>query len=102
MKEYQQWFKKAEEDIYTIELLIKDVDAPVSVICFHLQQAEEKYLKAYLVARNIFFPKTHDLSKLINLCLKFNKIESIAIRLSEFGVSPRYPDSFNDLILSGA
>lgn len=106
MKNYEKWFKKAEEDIYTAKLLLKETDSPVCIICFHSQQAAEKYLKAYLVVRNIDFPKTHDLKILINICLtfnqKFSEIEKISSRLSEFGTYPRYPDAFDDIVLSHA
>ena len=103
MKEYEKWFKKAENDLFATKHLIEIHDAPYDICCFHAQQAAEKYLKSYLVSKNIEFPKTHDLKKLIELCLQFNvKFENvfkIAKRLTEFGVTPRYPDGFDDLIL---
>jgi HEPN domain-containing protein len=106
MKEFEKWFKKAENDLYTVQLLLKDDNCKPDICCFHSQQAAEKYLKAYLVSRNREFPFTHDLKKLIDLCgvinLKFLEIEKIAERLSEFGVTPRYPDAFDDLVLSDA
>ena len=91
MKNYEKWFKKAEEDIYTAKLLLKETDSPVCIICFHSQQAAEKYLKAYLVVRNIDFPKTHDLKILINICLTFNQkfFRLIHIILSAF-VAKKY------------
>jgi HEPN domain-containing protein len=36
--------------------------------CFHSQQCAEKYLKAILVAKDVEFPKTHDLLILNTLC----------------------------------
>ncbi|MEA3283008.1 MAG: HEPN domain-containing protein [Euryarchaeota archaeon] len=39
-------------------------------VCFHCQQAVEKYLKAFMVKHQIEFPKTHSVMTLINLCSK--------------------------------
>ncbi len=36
-------------------------------LCFDAQQAAEKALKAVLLARNVAFPFTHDLSRLVTL-----------------------------------
>lgn len=57
---------KADHDIQAVELLM-DVGA-TDVICFHLQQAAEKILKAYLQANSIEFPRTHDLDALLDIC----------------------------------
>ena len=101
MKEYEKWFKKAEGDLMKITNVISLENAPYDLCCFHAQQAAEKYLKSYLVVRNSAFPKTHDLVQLIELCLKFNTqfndILQISYRLSEYGVTPRYPDGVDDI-----
>ncbi len=106
MKDFEKWFKKAENDLFTIKNLIDLKDAPYDVCCFHAQQAAEKYLKAYLIVRNVDFPKTHNLEMLVNFCIKFNqkfnKILNISIWLSEFGVSLKYPDDFAEAILQDA
>ena len=106
MKEYEKWFKKAENDLLAIKHLIGFEHAPYDVCCFHAQQAAEKYLKSYLVSKNVEFPRTHDLKKLVELCLqfneKFNEVFKLVTTLTEFGVTPRYPDDFDDLILEDA
>ncbi len=62
------WFKKADEDLYSAQQLLKSEGyLSISVICFHCQQAAEKYLKGFLVYRNIEFKKTHDLLYLLSL-----------------------------------
>ena len=60
------------------------------------QQAVEKFLKAFLVYRNIDFPKTHDLDYLLQECKKiYNKVFDIDLgSLTDFGVSIRYPEDF--------
>lgn len=106
MKEFEKWFKKAENDLLAIRNNLNSKDIPFDVCCFHSQQAAEKYLKAYLVARSADFPKTHDLKKLIEICLQFNPkfeaIFSVSKRLTEYGITPRYPDDFDDLLEADA
>ncbi len=106
MKEFEKWFKKAESDLFTVQLLLKAENFPKDICCFHSQQAAEKYLKAYLVSRSVDFPKTHDLKRLVDLCFQFNKrfseISKISSRLSDFGTTPRYLDDFDDLTTSDA
>lgn len=106
MKEYEKWFKKAEGDLMIIKNVISLENAPYDLCCFHAQQAAEKYLKGYLVVRNVAFPKTHDLILLTGLCLKFNtqfnSILKISYRLSEYGITPRYPDGVDDIELEEA
>ena len=67
-----------------------------SSICFHAQQAVEKFLKEFLVYHDIDFPKTHDVDFLLLECKKINdKIFDIDLgSLTDFGVSIRYPDDF--------
>jgi len=106
MKEYEKWFKKAESDLLTIEnnLLAKNI--PSDTCCFHAQHAAEKYLKAYLVSKNIIFPQTHDLEFLLRLCLEINLIfENIKVNtrsLYTYAIIPRYPDLSDDLTVEDA
>jgi HEPN domain-containing protein len=39
-----------------------------SQICFHFQQAAEKYLKAYIAAYDLEFEKVHNLVALLKIC----------------------------------
>ena len=106
MKEYEKWFKKAEHDFIAVRNLILLYDAPYDICCFHSQQAAEKYLKAYLVACQIDFPKTHDLIELVKLCTqkneKFISLKSVGAKLNNYGIAPRYPDEMDDLTLDDA
>jgi HEPN domain-containing protein len=56
----KSWLKKAEKDLLTAKHELSFADAVTESICFHCQQAAEKYLKAYLVYLGIPFIKTHD------------------------------------------
>lgn len=106
MKEFERWFKKAEEDIYVIKHLLTLNDAPPTICCFHAQQAVEKYLKAFLISKNILVPKTHDLELLVKLSIGINSlfvdILSKAISLSNYSIIPRYPDMLDDLTIEDA
>ena len=92
----REWVSKAESDLLSAEhnLLLGDL-APTSIVCFHIQQAVEKYIKALLAYHGIDFPKTHDISYLLsilpgnsqNLCMD----EVTTEKLSYFAVSGRYP-----------
>ena len=53
--------KKAKEDLAAATSLIKLDDFSEEIVLFHCQQAVEKGRKAFLDARNILYPKTHDL-----------------------------------------
>ncbi len=91
------WLFRANEDIAVIEKLFEsEPELYASTICFHAQQAVEKFLKAFLVFHNIDFPKTHDLDYLLFECKKIDaKNFDIDLgSLTDFGVSIRYPDDF--------
>ncbi len=62
--EHQAWVEKAEEDWLCIRNELAAEHQPWSVICFHAQQATEKYLKAFLVAKGVRPERTHDLGNL--------------------------------------
>ena len=93
----KNWLFRANEDILVIKKLFEsEPETFASPICFHAQQAVEKFLKAFLVYHDIDFPKTHDLDFLLMECKKINdKIFDIDLgSLTDFGVSIRYPDDF--------
>lgn len=93
----RNWLLLANEDIAVIESLFKsDPDFYARTICFHSQQAIEKFLKAFLVYHNKDFPRTHDLEFLLIECKKIDKsgFDFDFGSLTDFGVSVRYPDDF--------
>jgi len=91
------WLFRANEDIAVIEKLFEsEPELYASTICFHAQQAVEKFFKAFLVFHNIDFPKTLDLDYLLLECKKIDaKDFDIDLgSLTDFGVNIRYPDDF--------
>jgi len=54
-----RWLKKAESDLKLIRYGLKIEDPPNDALCFHSQQAIEKYLKAFLTFKDTRVKKTH-------------------------------------------
>lgn len=97
-REYiNNWLFRAREDISVMQNLEQSgIDYYVSTICFHAQQAVEKYLKTFLILHDVDFPRTHDVDFLLLECQKIdaNCFNFDFKSLTEFGVSVRYPDDF--------
>jgi HEPN domain-containing protein len=64
-------------------------------ICFHFQQAAEKYLKSYIIANELEFLKIHDLPLLLKICKSkdpfFEQLREDCEFLTTFYVDTRYP-----------
>jgi HEPN domain-containing protein len=106
----KEWIRFADENCNAgITLFKNNSENFKNIVCYNMQQAVEKYLKAYLVANNIEIDDnhrkhhTHDIAKLIETCKKIDndfsslyKIE--ADRLTDYAVKSRYPASDNPSI----
>jgi HEPN domain-containing protein len=65
---------------------------PYRLIAYHAQQCAEKYLKAYLVFKQLDFPYTHNIRSLMQLCVGDWIVEiSDADELTPYAVTTRYP-----------
>lgn len=93
----RKWHIKAENDIATIENLFKSDNVITDSICFHAQQAVEKYLKSYLVSVQSPFKNTHNITSILKYCSTvdndFQNLEYIVF-LNSYAVELRYPDDF--------
>jgi HEPN domain-containing protein len=89
----KQWLFKAKEDLLVVEKLTEFEIIATSSVCFHCQQAVEKYLKAFLIANGIDIKRTHNIEFLLSECTDIdNDFSNIDPKeLSEFGVDVRYP-----------
>jgi len=89
-----EWVKKAEEDYQFAASVLED-STFYAQICFHFHQAAEKYLKAFIVARDLEFQKIHDLLVLLKLCSAvepgFSEIQDDCKFLNRFYIDTRYP-----------
>lgn len=94
-----EWTEKGLTDLGSAKFLLSMRPIPLEVIGFHCQQAVEKYLKAYLVARGVEPEKTHDLVELIRLCSAhdpaFVTLVATCATLSDYSVKTRYPTRIN-------
>lgn len=93
--DYLAWVAKAEEDWLCIRNNMAAEKRPWSVICFHCQQAVEKYLKSFLVSRGVKPERTHDLAQLIDACCQLDPtishLRAACVKLTDYAVDIRYP-----------
>ncbi len=90
-------FNKAEKDLHLAKHLIYEDEEFIEAICFHCQQAAEKYLKSYLSYNNKEIKRTHEVIDIIKDCeqldvefIKLNEIETG--KLTRYAVNLRYDD----------
>ena len=93
------WFKKAQNDLKAGKDEFKTENPATDTICFHMQQAVEKYLKGYLVYYGYEAEKTHNISRILEKCLSidssFTALTDNGIEiLTPYGTVIRYPDDF--------
>jgi len=97
----RQWLLRAEEDFNAAKSLVAYEASFLSTVCFHSQQAAEKYLKAFLTYHQVEFPKTHDIDELLDLIAPIDSKLSESLRdvivLTNYGVDVRYPGDFPDV-----
>ncbi|MEM3415703.1 MAG: HEPN domain-containing protein [Thermoproteota archaeon] len=94
-----KWIKKADGDLKVVKHLIAIDEPPTDILCFHCQQAIEKYLKAFLTFWDVRVKKTHDMNTILNLCIgqdeEFKRLDKEKISgLSYYAVEVRYPEEF--------
>jgi HEPN domain-containing protein len=91
----REWFSKADEDFRFAEVNLMEGRNFFPQICFHFQQAAEKYLKSFIIAHELQFRKVHDLEQLLDACLqiekRFEDIREDCSFLDGFYVDTRYP-----------
>ena len=94
----EEWLQAAQKDL---KIATEDIDKRERFedVGFHCQQAAEKFLKAYIVAYELPFTKTHDLAVLLETCVKkdadVEKLRTQSRLLTPFYLGARYPDFAN-------
>ena len=63
--ETARWVLIAEEDYANLQVQ----ENTNSLLCYLALQCVEKYLKAFLIEHTLPFPRTHDLERLLELCI---------------------------------
>jgi HEPN domain-containing protein len=91
------WLRKSQSDLDSAGLCLASAKA-LDAVCFHAQQAAEKCLKAYLVAKGIEFPFVHNIEKLVELCAlvdaAFSALKPLGQSLTPYAVELRYDEEF--------
>lgn len=67
LEEAERFLRKAAEDEVILKKLVGDFEVSDAIWGFHAQQAVEKLLKAVLMRESVLFPKTHDITALLEL-----------------------------------
>lgn len=95
----RSWQRLAQTDMEAARVLVSDerAEALASAVCFHAQQAAEKYLKGLLAAYDEEPPRIHSLPELLRRAvahvsdLDASKLEDAANGLDQFYITGRYP-----------
>jgi HEPN domain-containing protein len=92
-----EWLRYADEDLASCVVLLHSPRALLGTASYHAQQAAEKALKAFLVAREQPLIRTHDVGVLVARCENiddsFAPFTAAAARLTPYAVMHRYPQS---------
>jgi len=90
----KEWTEKAEED-YGFACASIESTNYFAQVCFHFQQAAEKYLKAFIVANKLEFRAVHNLLELFEICRQNEpgivELEQACRFLNPFYIDTRYP-----------
>jgi HEPN domain-containing protein len=94
--ETRSWVKKAESDVRVARHEAALPNPERDAVCFHCQQAAEKYLKAILCEQGHPITRTHDLARLLRDHLSHEKslkpLRRLLASLTRYAVDFRYPD----------
>jgi len=93
------WCQKADNDLKNACHEVEHEDPALDTVCFHAQQAAEKYIKAFLVFSDKEIPRTHILIRLIKECIdvdpSFHELVGNGIaELTDYAVEIRYANDF--------
>lgn len=94
MAVYEEWLLKAQRDLDTAKALLGIAYNDTAI--YHTQQCAEKALKGYCVYCLQPLIKTHDLEKILKICItlesSFQQLDLFATSLNGLDVRFRYPD----------
>lgn len=91
-----RWLRYAQSDLAVARMQPSE-DVLLETLCFHLQQAVEKALKAVLVHYKDAVPRTHNLELLIDRVGKHVAIPEVVLlttELSDYAAVTRYPGNY--------
>lgn len=90
----EEWFQKAREDLEAAELLLAH-RGPAGSAAFHVQQAIEKAIKGFLIARGWELRRIHNLDPLLKDAgahdPDLEQFHELCLKVSQFYFDERYP-----------
>ncbi|MGI8400651.1 MAG: HEPN domain-containing protein [Gemmatimonadaceae bacterium] len=99
------WLVHAERDMRAAAHLSSDLAEFKETICFHAQQAAEKFVKALIISRHAHPPRTHDLIELLaalrKLGIDFGDLDDDARFFAPFAVEVRYREDRDESSQAG-
>ena len=99
IEEARRWLRYAREDLHQSESVLAQDQPVFRHACWFAQQAAEKALKAGLVLLQRSFPRTHDLSRLLDLLPSNWAIRAAGAdlpALTEWATESRYPGDWEE------
>lgn len=89
-----EWLNMAKKDIKGAKILYEH-DADYEIVCFHCQQAIEKYLKGFLISKTGELQEGHSLIKLCKKAMlhenSFDEFLKDMAFVNTFYIETRYP-----------
>jgi HEPN domain-containing protein len=97
LRKVREWLRHADDDLRFAHIGLsvhEEHPPPYRLVAYHAQQCAEKCLKAYLVCQGVDFPRTHNISTLLELCsdcAEWPLTLRDAEELTDYAVTTRYP-----------
>lgn len=95
----RNWIRRAENDLKIGKDEMATEEPARDMVCFHMQQCVEKYLKIFLIFHDKEYPRSHNLEALLVLCLRidpdFQRLVELGVReLTKYATTLRYGEDF--------
>ena len=89
----KDWLSLAEKDLVRVKRSLRDRDPELAAFC--LQQAVEKFLKAFLLSKGWKLRRIHDLEALLDDAMahdpSFDQFREVCQKITNYYVAERYP-----------
>lgn len=93
-----RWLRQAEYDLKEAEKCL--ADKSFSYACFFAEQAAQKFLKGFLIAKGERFVNIHAIGELLKAAANFDgilmELLQLGQKLDRYYLSSRYPDALPD------
>ncbi|MDR3109291.1 MAG: HEPN domain-containing protein [Planctomycetaceae bacterium] len=100
LNSWSKWLFRAENDLDSAQILLKHDQPKLDIAIYLTQQCAEKVLKGFLAFHQQEIPKTHELVKLVDRCMKidpsFLELMGKANYLTPNATEFRYTDNFDE------